>query len=129
MNRLTDFLWCALFSFIAIITVIKLSPNEAKAEQKMPELTIPKFNLVGQFDLQIDLNKRTANVTSSNGIGKVNVTVNHPTEVIEVPSKPIIKKEVKYETKTEYLEKVVLFSLPVPTFHVPSVQIPKSVER
>lgn len=129
MNRLTDFLWCALFSFIAIITVIKLSPNEAKAEQKMPELTIPKFNPVGQFDLQIDLNKGTANVTSSNGIGKVNVTVNHPTEVIEVPSKPIIKKEVKYETKTEYLEKVVLFSLPVPTFHVPSVQIPKSVER
>jgi hypothetical protein len=95
-----------------------LSPNEAKAEQKMPELTIPKFNPVGQFDLQIDLNKVTANVT-----------VNHPTEVIEVPSKPIIKKEVKYETKTEYLEKVVLFSLPVPTFHVPSVQIPKSVER
>lgn len=129
MNRLTDFLWCALFSFIAIITVIKLSPNEAKAEQKMPELTIPKFNPVGQFDLQIDLNKGTANVTSSNGIDKVNVTVNHPTEVIEVPSKPIIKKEVKYETKTEYLEKVVLFSLPVPTFHVPSVQIPKSVER
>lgn len=129
MNRLTDFLWCALFSFIAIITVIKLSPNEAKAEQKMPELTIPKFNPVGQFDLQIDLNKGTANVTSSNGIGKTNVTVNHPTEVIEVPSKPIIKKEVKYETKTEYLEKVVLFSLPVPTFHVPSVQIPKSVER
>lgn len=118
MNRLTDFLWCALFSFIAIITVIKLSPNEAKAEQRMPELTIP-----------IDLNKGTANVTSSNGIGKANVTVNHPTEVIEVPSKPIIKKEVKYETKTEYLEKVVLFSLPVPTFHVPSVQIPKSVER
>lgn len=129
MNRLTDFLWCALFSFIAIITVIKLSPNEAKAEQKMPELTIPKFNPVGQFDLQIDLNKGTANVTSSNGIGKANVTVNHPMEVIEVPSKPIIKKEVKYETKTEYLEKVVLFSLPVPTFHVPSVQIPKSVER
>lgn len=129
MNRLTDFLWCALFSFIAIITVIKLSPNEAKAEQKMPELTIPKFNPVGQFDLQIDLNKGTANVTSSNEIDKANVTVNHPTEVIEVPSKPIIKKEVKYETKTEYLEKVVLFSLPVPTFHVPSVQIPKSVER
>lgn len=129
MNRLTDFLWCALFSFIAIITVIKLSPNEAKAEQRMPELTIPKFNPVGQFDLQIDLNKGTANVTSSNGIGKANVTVNHPMEVIEVPSKPIIKKEVKYETKTEYLEKVVLFSLPVPTFHVPSVQIPKSVER
>lgn len=129
MNRLTDFLWCALFSFIAIITVIKLSPNEAKAEQKMPELTIPKFNPVGQFDLQINLNKGTANVTSSNGIGKANVTVKHPTEVIEVPSKPIIKKEVKYETKTEYLEKVVLFSLPVPTFHVPSVQIPKSVER
>lgn len=129
MNRLTDFLWCALFSFIAIITVIKLSPNEAKAEQKMPELTIPKFNPVGQFDLQIDLNKGTANVTSSNGIDKANVTVNHPTKVIEVPSKPIIKKEVKYETKTEYLEKVVLFSLPVPTFHVPSVQIPKSVER
>ena len=129
MNRLTDFLWCALFSFIAIITVIKLSPNEAKAEQKMPELTIPKFNPVGQFDLQIDLNKGTANVTSSNRIDKANVTINHPTEVIEVPSKPIIKKEVKYETKTEYLEKVVLFSLPVPTFHVPSVQIPKSVER
>ena len=129
MNRLTDFLWCALFSFIAIITVIKLSPNEAKAEQKMPELTIPKFNPVGQFDLQIDLNKGTANVTSSNGIGKATVKVNYHPEVIEVPSKPIIKKEVKYETKTEYLEKVVLFSLPVPTFHVPSVQIPKSVER
>lgn len=129
MNRLTDFLWCALFSFIAIITVIKLSPNEAKAEQRTPELTIPKFNPVGQFDLQIDLNKGTANVTSSNGIGKANATANQPTEVVKVPSKPIIKKEVKYETKTEYLEKVVLFSLPVPTFHVPSVQIPKSIKR
>lgn len=129
MNRLTDFLWCALFSFIAIITVIKLSPNEAKAEQRMPELIIPKFNPVGQFDLQIDLNKGTANVTSSNGIGKANVTVNHPTEVIEVPSKPIIKKEVRYETKTEYLEKVVMFTLPTPRFHVPSIQFPNSVER
>lgn len=129
MNRLTDFLWCTLFSFIAIITVIKLSPNEAKAEQKMPELTIPKFNPVGQFDLQIDLNKGTANVTSSNGIGKANVTVNQPTKVIEVPSKPIIKKEVKYETKTEYLEKVVMFTLPTPRFHAPNIQIPKSVER
>ena len=69
----------------------------------------------------IDSNKGTANVTSSNGIGKTNVTENHPTEVIEAPSKPIIKKEVKYETKTEHLEKVVPFSLPVPTFHVPSV--------
>lgn len=128
MNRLTDFLWCALFSFIAIITVIKLSPNEAKAEQRMPELTIPKFNPVGQFDLQIDLNKGTANVTSSNGIGKANVTVNHPMEVIEVPSKPIIKKEVKYETKTEYLEKVVMFTLPTPRFHVPNIQVPKKVE-
>lgn len=129
MNRLTDFLWCTLFSFIAIITVIKLSPNEAKAEQKMPELAIPKFNPVGQFDLQIDLNKGTANVTSSNGIGKANVTVNQPTKVIEVPSKPIIKKEVKYETKTEYLEKVVMFTLPAPSFHTPNIQIPKSVER
>ena len=106
-----------------------MSPNEAKAEQRMPELTIPKFNPVGQFDLQIDLNKGTANVTSSNGIGKANVTVNHPTEVIEVPSKPIIKKEVKYETKTEYLEKVVMFTLPTPRFHVPSIQFPNSVER
>jgi hypothetical protein len=62
-------------------------------------------------------------------IANIDVTINHPTKIVEKVVKKPVKERKEYETKTEYLEKVVMFTLPTPRFHVPSIQFPNSVER
>lgn len=127
MRRLSDFLWCVVFAFFAVIITIKLSSNDtakAAGPPPLPELTMPKFiNPVGHLDLQIDLNKGTAKIESDANVTTVNTTVNHPAPQVET----IIKKEIAYETKTEYLTKVVMFPLPTPRLHKPSISIPQVV--
>lgn len=130
MRRLSDFLWCVIFAFFAIVITIKLSDNNvAKAEgppPSLPELTAPKFvNPVSRLDLQIDLNKGTTRIESDAGITTVNSVVNHPAPQV----KTIIKKEIAYETKTEYLTKLVMFPLPTPKLHVPSIKYPTRVSK
>lgn len=128
MKRLVDFLWCTLFILAGYIVTLKLSPQEIKADvpNRTTELTIPKINSVGQFDLLIDLNNGKAKLSSNKELN-ANVTVNHKT--VEIPSKPQIKKEIVYVTKAEYLTKTVMFSLPTAKLHVSSPQIPHKVER
>ena len=46
----------------------------------------------------------------------------------KVVEKPIIKKEVKYETKTEYVTRPVLFTLPISKRHISRIEYPKTVE-
>ena len=62
-------------------------------------------------------------------IANIDVTINHPTKIVEKVVKKPVKERKEYETKTEYLEKVVMFTLPTPRFHIPSIQVPKKVER
>ena len=62
-------------------------------------------------------------------IANIDVTINHPTKLVEKVVEKPVKERKEYETKTEYLEKVVMFTLPTPRFHVPSIQFPNSVER
>lgn len=130
MRRLTDFLWCVIFAFAAIIVTIKLSgPEAAKAaevHQPLPELTMPKFiNPAGRIDLQIDLDKGTARIESDADITTVNTVVNHPAPSV----KPKVIKVPVYETKTEYLTKIVMFALPSPKLHKPSIELPNRVVR
>lgn len=131
MNRLSDFLWCVLFAFVACVFAIKMSPQEAKASEappKLPELTMPKFiNPVGYLDLQIDLDKGVANIKSDAGLQSVNATVNHPAAPSVKPIKPV----VKWKVKTEFVEKVVLFKLPAEKvyLYIPTISRPTVVEE
>lgn len=130
MNRLTDFLWCVVFAFAAVIITIKLNGPEtvraAEVPSPLPELTMPKFiNPAGHLDLQIDLDKGTTKIESTGDIATVNTVVNHPAPKV----KTIVKKEVVYETKTEYVEKLVMFKMPVPRVHVPHIELPTRVSK
>lgn len=127
-----------LFTYIAFAIVgVLLAYNtnfsnigEVQASSKPIDLPTLKFNPKDNLSLEIDLEKGISNVKSDMPITDVDVTVNHPTKIVEkVVEKPVVKKEVKYETKTEYLEKVVLFSLPEPHLHIPSIELPKTVRR
>ena len=104
-------------------------PEAAKAaevHQPLPELTMPKFiNSAGHIDLQIDLNKGTARIESDADITTVNTVVNHPAPSV----KPKVIKIPVYETKTEYLTKVVTFPLSTPKLHISSISIPNRIER
>lgn len=130
MSRLTDFLWCVLFAFAAVIISIKLSPQKVEAVEVKPhyELTIPKVE-PKSFNLELDLSKGTARVESDAEISNANVTVNHPApQVINKPAKVKIKKV--YETKTEVLSKVVMFKMPTPRLiHTTTPEYPTRVVK
>lgn len=130
MRRTSDFLWCVVFAFIAVMTTIKLSgPQTVEASEvplPLPELTMPKFvNPVGRIDLQIDLDKGTARIESDADIATINTVVNHPAPSVKPKTKVVIKKD----TITEYLDKVVMFSLPKGRLQVPDIEFPNRVVR
>lgn len=129
---------CNLLTYISFAIVgILLSYNtnffqveEVRADQVKPlDLPALKFDPKGNLSLEIDLNKGVSNVKSDMPIANIDVTINHPTKIVEKVVKKPVKERKEYETKTEYLEKVVMFTLPTPRFHVPSIQFPNSVER
>ena len=80
MSRLTDFLWCVLFAFAAVIISIKLSPQRVEAVEVKPhyELTIPKVE-PKSFNLELDLSKGTARVESDAGISLSLIHISEPT--------------------------------------------------
>ena len=104
-----------------------LKPTTVKADA--PALPQISFAPVGKFNLDVNLETGTASVESNLRISEANVTVNHPAKVAEQSSvKPKIIKVPVYETKTEYLTKIVTFPLPKTKLHVPSISIPNRVE-
>jgi hypothetical protein len=130
MRRMSDFLWCVVFAFVAVVTTIKLSgPQTVEASEvplPLPELTMPKFvNPAGRIDLQIDLEKGTARIESNADVATVNTVVNHPASSVKPKTKVIVKKEIV----TEYLDKVVMFPLPKDYIKVPDIKLPNRVVR
>ncbi len=104
-----------------------LKPTTVKADA--PALPQISFAPVGKFNLDVNLETGTASVESNLRISEANVTVNHPAKAAEQSSvKPKIIKVPVYETKTEYLTKIVTFPLPKTKLHVPSISIPNRVE-
>lgn len=123
MSRHGNLLTYVSFAIVGILLSYNTNffqVEEVRADQVKP-LDLPA--------LEIDLNKGVSNVKSDMPIANIDVTINHPTKIVEKVVKKPVKERKEYETKTEYLEKVVMFTLPTPRFHVPNVQIPKSVER
>lgn len=126
MSRHGNLLTYVSFAIVGILLSYNTNffqVEEVRADQVKPlDLPALKFDPKNNLSLEIDLNKGVSNV-------KIDVTTNHPTKIVEKVVKKPVKERKEYETKTEYLEKVVMFTLPTPRFHVPDVQIPKSVER
>lgn len=105
--------------------VIETPKVNAEPVKELPTLAFNPKSL----DLKIDLTSGKAELQSNVNLTDIKVTANNPTKIVEkVVYKPG-KERIKYETKTEYLEKVVTFPLQTPRFHAPSIQYPKTVER
>lgn len=123
------------FAYLAVFVVgliMSYNTNIFKPESVTATETIKTVQLPpipGNFKLNLDLETGKSIVESNIPVTSTDITVNHPTKIVEKVVKKPVKERKEYETKTEYLEKVVMFTLPTPRFHVPDVQIPKSVER
>ena len=123
------------FAYLAVFVVgliMSYNTNIFKPESVTATETIKTVQLPpipGNFKLNLDLETGKSIVESNIPVTSTDITVNHPTKIVEKVVKKPVKERKEYETKTEYLEKVVMFTLPTPRFHVPNVQIPKSVER
>lgn len=134
MNKNGNLLTYIAFAIVGILITYNTNFSNIGEVQASPpkpiDLPTLKFNPKDNLSLEIDLERGISNIKSDMPVTDVDVTVNHPTKIVEkVVEKPIIKKEVVYETKTEYLEKVALFTLPTPHFHVPNIELPKTVRR
>lgn len=133
MNKHGNLLTYIAFAIVGLLLSYNTNffqVEEVRAGPVKPlDLPALKFNPKGNLSLEIDLEKGISNVQSNLPIANVDITVNHPTKIVDKVVKQPVKKVIKYETKTEYLEKVVMFTLPTPTFHVPSIEYPKSVEK
>ena len=123
------------FAYLAVFVVgliMSYNTNIFKPESVTATETIKTVQLPpipGNFKLNLDLETGKSIVESNIPVTSTDITVNHPTKIVEKVVKKPVKERKEYETKTEYLEKVVMFTLPTPRFHVPSIQFPNSVER
>ena len=131
MNKHGYILTYIAFAIVGVILTYN-TDFSAKKVQASPvrtlELPTLKFDPSKNLNLEIDLNNGISNVKSDMPITKVDVTVNHPTKIVEKVVKQPVKERIIYETKTQYLEKIVTFPLLTPNFHVPNIEIPEKVE-
>lgn len=117
-----------LFAIIGVLITCNMGFFQQKVQANQAPIVLPQFNpSKNNLLLEIDLEKGVSNVKSNMPFANVDVTVNKPAPKAEV--KQLVKKEVEYVTKTEYLEKVVMFPLETPTFHVPSISQINKFER
>lgn len=117
-----------LFAIIGVLITCNMDFFQQKVQANQAPIVLPQFNpSKNNLLLEIDLEKGVSNVKSNMPFANVDVTVNKPAPKAEV--KQLVKKEVEYVTKTEYLEKVVMFPLETPTFHVPSISRINKFER
>lgn len=117
-----------LFAIIGVLITCNMDFFQQKVQANQAPIVLPQFNpSKNNLLLEIDLEKGVSNVESNVPFANVDVTVNKPAPKAEV--KQLVKKEVEYVTKTEYLEKVVMFPLETPTFHIPSISRINKFER
>lgn len=131
MNRHGNLLTYIAFAIVGVILTYNTDFSAKKVQAspvKTLELPPLKFDPNKNLNLEIDLNNGISNVKSDMPITKVDVTVNHPTKIVEKVVKQPSKERIVYETKVQYVEKPVMFTLPAPRFHVPHIEIPMRVE-
>lgn len=104
-------------------------PESVNANESVkPTVILPQ--VPDSFKLNLDLETGKSIVESNIPVTSTDITVNHPTKIVEkVVEKPVYKTKKVYETKTEIQTRPVMFTLPTPRSHKFVPEFPKSVEK
>ena len=123
------------FAYLAVFVVgliMSYNTNIFKPESVTATETIKTVQLPpipGNFKLNLDLETGKSIVESNIPVTSTDITVNHPTKIVEKVVYKKSKPKVVYETKTEIQTRPVMFTLPTPRFHKFVPEYPKSVEK
>lgn len=123
------------FAYLAVFVVgliMSYNTNIFKPESVTATETIKTVQLPpipGNFKLNLDLETGKSIMESNIPITSTDITVNHPTKIVEKVVYKKSKPKVVYETKTEVQTRPVMFTLPTPRSHKFVPEYPKSVEK
>lgn len=123
------------FAYLAVFVVgliMSYNTNIFKPESVTATETIKTVQLPpipGNFKLNLDLETGKSIVESNIPVTSTDITVNHPTKIVEKIVYKKSKPKVVYETKTEVQTRPVMFTLPTPRSHKFVPEYPKSVEK
>nr|UWF88441.1 MAG: hypothetical protein [Bacteriophage sp.]DAL04581.1 MAG TPA: hypothetical protein [Caudoviricetes sp.] len=102
-------------------------PESVTATEIVKTVQLPP--IPGNFKLNLDLETGKSIVESNIPVTSTDITVNHPTKIVEKVVYKKSKPKVVYETKTEVQTRPVMFTLPTPRSHKFVPEYPKSVEK
>lgn len=123
------------FAYLAVFVVgliMSYNTNIFKPESVTATETIKTVQLPpipGNFKLNLDLETGKSIVESNIPVTSTDITVNHPTKIVEKVVYKKSKPKVVYEIKTEVQTRPVMFTLPTPRSHKFVPEYPKSVEK
>lgn len=123
------------FAYLAVFVVgliMSYNTNIFKPESVTATETIKTVQLPpipGNFKLNLDLETGKSIVESNIPVTSTDITVNHPTKIVEKVVYKKSKPKVVYETKTEVQTRPVMFTLPTLRSHKFVPEYPKSVEK
>ena len=123
------------FAYLAVFVVgliMSYNTNIFKPESVTATETVKTVQLPpipGNFKLNLDLETGKSIVESNIPVTSTDITVNHPTKIVEKVVYKKSKPKVVYETKTEVQTRPVMFTLPTPRSHKFVPKYPKSVEK
>lgn len=123
------------FAYLAVFVVgliMSYNTNIFKPESVTATETVKTVQLPpipGNFKLNLDLETGKSIVESNIPVTSTDITVNHPTKIVEKVVYKKSKPKVVYETKTEVQTRPVMFTLPTPSSHKFVPEYPKSVEK
>ena len=123
------------FAYLAVFVVgliMSYNTNIFKPESVTATETIKTVQLPpipGNFKLNLDLETGKSIVESNIPVTSTDITVNHPTKIVEKVVYKQSKPKVIYETKTEVQMRPVMFTLPTPRSHKFVPEYPKRVEK
>ncbi|QWM89349.1 hypothetical protein M1M45_gp096 [uncultured phage cr149_1] len=123
------------FAYLAVFVVgliMSYNTNIFKPESVTATETVKTVQLPpipGNFKLNLDLETGKSIVESNIPVTSTDITVNHPTKIVEKVVYKKSKPKVVYETKTEVQTRPVMFTLPTPRSHKFVPEYPKSVEK
>lgn len=123
------------FAYLAVFVVgliMSYNTNIFKPESVTATETVKTVQLPpipGNFKLNLDLETGKSIVESNIPVTSTDITVNHPTKIVEKVVYKKSKPKVVYETKTEIQTRPVMFTLPTPRSHKFVPEYPKSVEK
>lgn len=123
------------FAYLAVFVVgiiMSYNTNIFKPENVTATEIVKPIQLSpipGSFKLNLDLETGKSIVESNIPVTSTDITVNHPTKIVEKVVYKQSKPKVIYETKTEVQMRPIMFTLPTPRSHKFVPEYPKRVEK